>query len=128
MSSPLSIQLNSIFSSKENLARKEGDLFFKDYNPWIINRILAKHRDTFFYAFLLNQCPDISKESHYEFLLYSIRPAKRFARLDRPEVNPDVDLIKKHYNYNDVRAREALQVLTKKDIEEIRETYRYGEN
>lgn len=125
MASPLTAQLNSIFLTKENLVEKEGALFLKDYAPWIINRCLAKHRDTFYYAFLLNQYPDIPKEEHYEFLLHSVRPSKRFARLAKTAANPDVALIKRHYKYNDARAKEALKILSEEQVERIRELYKH---
>ncbi len=123
MASPLTRQLNSIFVNKENLAQKEGQLFLKDYSPFLINRCLAKHKDTFYYAFILNQHPDIPKEEHYEFLLHSVRPAKRFARIQKAVVDPDIEIIKKHYKYNETRAKEALKILTKDQIEIIKDLY-----
>lgn len=127
MVSPLTTQLNSIFVNKENLARKEGQLFLKDYSPWLINRCLAKHKNTFYYAFLLNQYPDIPKEEHYEFLLGVIRQVGRtpFAKLAKAVSDPDIDLIKKHYKCNDIRAKENLKILTKDQIETIRELYKH---
>lgn len=125
MASPLTIQLNSIFVNKVNLARKEGELFLKDYSPFLINKCLAKHKDTFYFAFILNQNPDIPKEEHYEYLLHSVRPAKRFARIKKGVTDPDIELIKKHYKYNETRAKEALKILTKDQIEKIKELYKH---
>lgn len=126
MASPLSRQLNSIFYTKENLA-KEGDLFFKDYEPYIINRFLAKHRDTLYHATVLNGYSNISKEDHYDYLLFAVRPAKRFAKLAKTEIDDNIELIKKHYKYNDVRAREVLKILSVGDINQIRELYKHDE-
>lgn len=127
MASPLTAQLNSIFVTKENLARKEGALFLKTYSPYIINKCLAKHRNTFFYALVLNQYPDIPKEEHYEYLLGSVRQVGRtpFAKMAKALTDPDIELIKRHYAYNETRAKEALKILKPEQIEKIRELYKH---
>lgn len=127
MASPLTAQLKSIFVTKENLARIEGDLFLKTYSPFLISKCLAKHQESFYSVFVLNQYPDIPPDEHYEYLLHTIRPMGRapFAKMKTAIEDPDIDLIKKHYAYNDVRAKEALKILSKEQIEKIRELYKH---
>lgn len=125
--SPISLHLESIYISKEDLLEKEGNLFLKDYVPFVINRCLSKHIDTLVDAQMMNVLGDIPKDMHYQYLLYSVRKGKRFSKFAKANVNPNTDLIKRHYKCNDVRATEILKLLNENDIELIREQYKNDE-
>ena len=125
MASNLSKILNSIFFSKENLLEKDGLPFLKDYNPYLINKFVVKHNDIKDLAVILNGYHNIPKDEHYEFLLYMIPKKKRFVKFKKSEENKDIELIQKHYNYNKIRAREVLRILSEDDLKELREMYDY---
>lgn len=122
--SPLGRHLDSIYITKENLLEKEGNLFRKEYAPFVINKCLAKHIDTLHHAQTLNLMGDIPKDMHYEYLLYSVRPKRRFARSRKMEMHPDIELIQQHYKYNYRRACEVVQILNKEQMAKIRAQYR----
>lgn len=128
MSNPLSKYLKSIFETKENLLEEEGSLFQKEYNPYAVNMMLSRHIDTLYYAMVLNEHPNMSKENHYLYLLSAVRPKKRFVRIDKSIESPDIDLVMKHYGYNRSRAKEAVNILTGDDMNRIREYHDHGTN
>jgi|TARA_R100000008_G_C3587183_1_gene173430 hypothetical protein len=63
----------------------------------------------------------------FDYLRFSIRKRKRFSKWLKRESVEDLDLIKEYFNYSDTKAREALEILTPNDIDEIRQnSYRGG--
>ena len=57
----------------------------------------------------------------YEYLMHSIRKRKRFSKWAKEDKHKDLELIKKYFGYNNRKAEEALQILDKQQIDEIRE-------
>tara|TARA_Y100000034_G_C6739241_1_gene327928 strand:- start:246 stop:629 length:384 start_codon:yes stop_codon:yes gene_type:complete len=106
----------------------QPDLAEKSYDPFIINRAFSYYNDTLMQSNELNQRPWIDKKLQNDLLLNSIRPRKRWTPWAKPEKIEAVELVKEYYKYNYERAREAVSILSKEDIEIIRETlYRGGE-
>ena len=94
---------------------------YKDYNPFIVNRALSYHIDCIPYVQEINMWPNIEKDMQYQYLLNTIRPMKRkFAPWQKADINQDINCVKEYFGYSNQKAKEALKVLTKEQIAEIK--------
>ena len=116
--------LNSINFTKENLI--EDPDMISSYPPYIINRCLSGHLDTVLFANEMNRYSNLDKDMQYSFYLYTLRKKKRFSPWLKKEQVDDLDLVKKHYGYSNEKAKVALSLLTKSQIESLRHKYDMG--
>ena len=82
--------------------------------------------DSILFANEMNMHPDIDKDMQYNFLLYTLRKRKRFSPWLKKEQIDNLDLVKKHYGYSNEKAKVALSLLTKSQIESLRHKYDMG--
>ena len=68
----------------------------------------------------------IDKDMQYSFYLNSLRKKRRFSPWQKKDKVQDLDLIKKYFKYNDDKARDALRILTKDQIELIKSKLNTG--
>ena len=125
MSSDLSEILASINNTKEHLYVDDPDRV-KSYPPYIVNRCLSGHIDAILFANEINKHPNLDKRLQYDFLLNSLRKRKRFTPWLKKEQIENLDLVKKHYGYSNEKARIAVNLLTKTQIEHIRNKHDMG--
>ena len=116
--------LNSINFTKENLI--EDPEAISSYPPYIINRCLSGHLDTVLFANEMNKYSNLDKDMQYSFFLYTLRKRKRFSPWLKKEQIDDLDLVKKHYGYSNEKARVAVSLLTKTQLEYIRNKHDMG--
>ena len=116
--------LNSINFTKENLI--EDPDMISSYPPYIVNRCLSGHLDTVLFANEMNKYSNLDKDMQYSFLLYTLRKRKRFSPWLKKEQVDDLDLVKKHYGYSNEKAKVAVSLLTKTQIENIRNKHDMG--
>ena len=118
----LSDYLNAINWSKENLLDSEDITWYKKYPPYIINRCLSQHIDTLIMANEMNQRHGIDKKLQFHFLINSIRKRKRFGgKWTSTSRSKNLELIKEYYGYSNEKARVALDILTKEQVNLIKE-------
>ena len=117
--------LNSINFTKENLIEDDPEAI-KSYPPYIVNRCLSGHLDTILFANEMNKYSNIDKDLQYSFLIYTLRKRKRFSPWLKKEQIENLDLVKKHYGYSNEKARIAVNLLTKTQIEHIRNKHDMG--
>ncbi len=111
--------INSINFSKENLM--EGDpIAVKQYNAFMVNRGLSYFPDTVGPANEMNVNHHFYKEAQYSFLINIISKRKRFSKWHKPKAEKNLDIIKEYYGYNNIRAVEALSLLTDDQIDIIK--------
>lgn len=95
-----------------------------DYNKYLLVRGCSLHLDSILAAYnanLLNSVPDML---HYKYLLNTcVKMPRRLAKWPKADEDHDLELIQLYYGFNKQKATEALQILTKKDIERIRTRY-----
>ena len=125
MSSDLSEILASINNTKEHLYVDDPDRV-KSYPPYIVNRCLSGHIDAILFANEVNKYPLLDKRLQYDFLLNSLRKRKRFTPWLKKEQVDDLDLVKKHYGYSNEKAKVAVNLLTKTQLETIRNQHDMG--
>ena len=116
--------LNSIYFTKENLI--EDPEAISSYPPYIINRCLSGHLDTVLFANEMNKYSNLDKDMQYSFFLYTLRKRKRFSPWLKKEQIEDLDLVKKHYGYSNEKAKIAVTLLTKTQLETIRNKHDMG--
>ena len=117
--------LNSINHTKENLIADDPTAI-SSYHPYIVNRCLSGTVDSILFANEMNLHPDIDKDMQYNFLLYTLRKRKRFSPWLKKEQIEDLDLVKKHYGYSNEKAKVALSLLTKSQIETLKQIHEMG--
>ena len=119
--------LTAINWSKEKLLDTDDKDWEKKYPPYIINKGLSYFPDTVMYANEMNRLHHATKHMQFSFLLNTIRPKKRFSKWLKASKLSNLDLVKVYYGYSNEKAKQALELLTKKQIEYIKnKLYRGG--
>jgi hypothetical protein len=117
--------INAIMQSKKNLIVDEETE--KEYVPFIINRGLSYHRDCVLYANEMNRHHFIDKKLQHDFLINSIRSKKRpFVKWAKPEKSDDLECLKTVYEFSELKAREAVRILSKEQIQQLKEKTQTG--
>ena len=116
--------LNSINFTKENLIEDPDAI--SSYPSYIVNRCLSGHLDTVLFANEMNKYSNLDKDMQYSFFLYTLRKRKRFSPWLKKEQVDDLDLVKKHYGYSNEKAKVAVSLLTKTQLEYIRNKHDMG--
>ena len=126
MSYELKDYLNSINFTKEYLMSEEDPTWEKKYPPFIINKCLSGFIDTIMYANEMNRFFTIDNDLQYQFYIHSIRKSKRFAPWDKQQTDNDLERVKQFYGYSTDKARDALKLLNKGQLEVIKSKLKVG--
>ena len=116
--------LNSINHQKNNLLEEEDAI--KGYPPYIINRCLSGTIDTIMYANEMNIHHFLDKDTQYIFLLNSLRPKKRFSPWLKADKLKDLEIVKQYYGYSNEKAKTALGMLSKDQLDYIKSRLNVG--
>ena len=112
--------VNQILQGKKQLI--VDDLTEKEYLPFIVNRSLSYHKDCVLYANEMNRRHFLDKKMQNDFLLNTIRSQKRpFAKWVKSEKSDDLECIKQVYQFSDTKAKEAARLLSKEQIQQLKE-------
>ncbi len=117
--------LNSINQTKQNLIDEDPSLS-KEYAPYIINRCLSGHIDCIMYANEINLYNHLDKKLQYDFFINIIRIKKRFSPWVKKEKIKDIDYVKSYYGYSNEKAEQALKILSKEQINFIKQKLDIG--
>lgn len=123
---PLKDYLNSVNFSKENLLDSDDPGWKKHYPPYIVNKCLGGFMDTILYSNEMNRYHHLDKDLQYLFYLNSLRRKKRFSPWQRKTAVSNLELVKKYFGYSDEKARDALRILTKEQLELIQQKMNTG--
>ena len=120
--------INDASHAKKNLMRgTENDaLAEKGYNPWITNLAFSQHPDTILHANLMNMYHHLDNYPQYIYYIHSLRSKKRFGKWSKKKDNTDLDIICSFYNCNPNVGKEYLSLLSKDQIEYIKNSYDPG--
>ena len=110
--------VKSINDTKENLII--DDWSEDQYNAFIVNKALSFTPDTIIYANEMNSRPHLEKVLQYQFLINIVRKKKRFSKWIKKEKIEAIDIIKEYYGYNTDKARQAVSILSKEQIDDIK--------
>ena len=123
MSYELKDWLNSINHNKNNIFKEDPTAKYPSY---IINRCMSGHLDTVLFANEMNLNPHLDKDLQYSFFLNSVRKRKRFSPWLRKDEIKDLDLVKRYYGYSNEKAKQALRILTKQQLNFIKSKFETG--
>ena len=112
--------VNQILQGKKQLIIDE--VTEKGYEPFLTNRALSQHKDCVLFANEINQRHHLDKKMQSDFLLNTVRSVKRsFAKWAKSEKDDDIACIKLVYGLSDGKARDAMRLLTKEQIQQLKE-------
>ena len=124
MSNPFDY-VKAILRSKKQLIVDE--ITERNYNPFLVNRGLSYHKDCILYANEMNRRHFLDKKLQFAFLINTIRSQKRpFAKWLKSEKSDDLECIKTVFGFSDAKAREALRLLSKDQIQQLKEKTQTG--
>ena len=120
--------LNAINHTKVAMHKLDDDYEFvlKKYVPFIINKGVSYFPDTIIQANNMNFFCNADKRMHFDYLQHSIRKRKRFCKWMKKKDPADLQIVKDYFGYSNSKAYEALDILTKEDIESIKEELNVG--
>jgi hypothetical protein len=118
--------LNAINYDKKPLLNSDDPVWEKKYMPFIINRCLSMHMDTIFAANEMNSRPFLSKKLQFDFLINIIRKRKRYGEKRISTKLANMEYVKEFFGYSNTKAKDALNILTKEQIEQIKKTLYKG--
>jgi len=119
--------VNSINYDKKNLF--EDPQAEKDYNSFMVNRSLSYFPDTVLYANAMNLHNEIPVRWQFDFLKEVIPKSRRFSKwVKKTPASSDLDTVKYFYKYSTEKALEAMSILSKEQITEIKQLMDKGGN
>ena len=113
--------LKAINESKENLLDTNDITWEKKYPPYVINRCMSMFYDTVMHSNEMNGLHFLPKRMQFHYFINSIRKKRRFGGkwLSQTKLK-NLALIKEYYGYSNSKAKEALNILSKNQIENIK--------
>jgi len=92
-----------------------------DYNQFIINKNFSMFPDTVLFANEMNT-KHVSDQMHYDYLVNSIRPRKRFKKWPKSAKTDDslAWAIAEKYKYSYAKSVETLSILCEDDKEKLK--------
>lgn len=112
----------SILQTKKDILENE-----KDYVPFIVNRYLSYHMDCILYANQMNMNNSLPLNLQYHYFLNTVRPMKRkYAQWQKAISVKDLECVKEYFGYSNVKAKEALRILSIEQITLIKEKLEKG--
>ena len=113
--------LSAINQTKEPLLDSEDEEWTKKYPPFIVNKCVAPFPDTIMLVNEINQRHHLDKKLQFDFLLNSLRARKRYTPWLKASKSKKLEYVKEYYGYNNEKAKNALDILTKDEVKLIKE-------
>ena len=118
-------RLNSINQTKKNLIDEDPSVE-KSYPPYIINRCLSGHLDAVMFANEMNMYSFLPKKMQYDFFINILRTKRRFSPWIRKDLVDNLDCVKRYYGYSNEKAKQALKILSKEQLDFIKSKFEIG--
>ena len=87
---------------------------------------MSGHLDSIMFANEMNLSAHLDGDMQYSFYLNSVRKRRRFSPWLRKDEIKDLDLVKRYYGYSNEKAKQALRILTKKQLNFIKSKFETG--
>ena len=117
--------LNSINQTKKNLIDEDPSIE-KNYPPYIINRCLSGHLDAVMFANEMNMYSFLPRKMQYDFFINILRTKRRFSPWIRKDLVDNLDCVKRYYGYSNEKAKQALKILSKEQLDFIKSKFEIG--
>jgi hypothetical protein len=116
----------AISHTKKRLMDSDDEQWEKNYQAYLVNKNYSNFQDTILYANEMNKYHNLDNKLQFDYLLNSIRPRKRFSPWHKKTIHNDFDYVKEYYGYNNKKTEQALNILTKEQIEDIKSQMNKG--
>jgi hypothetical protein len=114
--------LPSILERKKYILERE-----KEYNAFLVNRMLSYHDDTLYLSNEMNMAHQLDERLQYDFYYHGIRAKRRgWAKWIKPIKEDDLAAVKLYFGYSDAKAKTSLNILTEDQLKIIREQTTVG--
>jgi|TARA_B100000925_G_scaffold286782_1_gene265026 hypothetical protein len=113
--------LNSINHTKEDLSED-----MSSYPAFIVNKCLSGHLDCVLFANEMNMNSHLDKDMQYSFYINTLRKRKRFSPWLRKDKIEDLDVVKQYYGYSNEKAQQALKILSREQLDYIKQRLETG--
>jgi hypothetical protein len=117
--------LNSINYDKKPLMDND-EIAAKEYPAYVVNRCLSYFNDTIFYANEMNCKPILDSKAQFDFYRLGVRKKKRYSYWLRKEKDDKINLIKQAFSYSESKAREVLNIIGPKDLDNLKKSLDKG--
>lgn len=124
MKPTLSEYLSSINQTKKSII--EDAESESAYPPYIVNKCLSSFVDTILFSNQMNLNSHLDKKLQYDFFINSINPRKRFSPWEKKTSIDCLDAVKEYYGYNNDKALQALRILSKEQLDQIKRLVNKG--
>jgi hypothetical protein len=118
--------IKSISNNKKDLLKDDSEAI-KQYAAFIVNRGLGYFPDTVLSANEMNMYPSIPARAQYYYYMSSIRKGNRFSKWFKAEQSEELNLIQQVYNVRRDVAKQYLKLLSKENLQSLRELVNTGE-
>lgn len=98
----------------------------KDYNPFIINRMLSQYSELVLVANELNISGKLNKKLHFNFLMGIVPKKKRRVLYVEKKSNEDLSVVMAYYNVSEDKAEFYLRLLKPEQIDDIKDRLNKG--
>ena len=115
--------LNSINTTKEDLLQEDPTL---KYPSFVVNKCLSGSLDAVLFVNEMNKSHHLDPKLQYDFYRNSLRKKKRFAPWLKKGKIDDLDAVKNYYKYSNEKAQQALRILTREQIDYIKQKLNTG--
>ena len=106
-------------NSNKNVMKNDS-LAEKEYIPFLVNRGLSYFQDTILQVNEMNRCHYLDKKLQFDYLLNNIRPRNRWSKWLKPSKIENLEIVKSYFGFGNEKAKDALEVLSDTQIEEIK--------
>ena len=119
---------NSISQTKKHMIHgsENPTLAEKQYSPFLTNRGLSYFPDTIMYVNDMNMNHGLDNLLQYDYLINSVRKAKRFSKWAKPKKDSIVMALSEYYQCSLAKAKDISTVLTTEQIDQIIEKLQKG--
>jgi len=87
---------------------------------------LGSFTDSILFANEMNKNSHLPKKLQYDFLINTLKPRKRFTPWVKKQTLEELELVKQYFGYSQDKALQALRILTKHELDEIRKALNKG--
>ena len=105
---------------------KDDALAEKEYITFLVNRGLSFFQDTILQVNEMNRCHYLDKQLQFDYLLNNIRPRNRWSKWLKPSKIENLEIVKSYFGFGNEKAKDALEVLSDTQIEEIKTLFTEG--
>ena len=111
--------LPSLLEKKEYILETEEDE--KSYSPYMVNKAVSAHIDCLYFVNEMNLNHHLDKKLQYDYLFHSIKAYKRRYQKWMKYTEPnEIQLIKEFYGYSTIKAKQVLNIISKKELDFIK--------